>query len=89
MSTLDVPIWIKYSIALTCCARSHFQRTLCKERWVQGWDERYRSPREGDEEGQKKEETGDRFWKSCVLSFCGRSGGSMAKKWFQESARGN
>ena len=35
MSTLDGPIWSRYSIALTCLARSHFQRTLSKERWSQ------------------------------------------------------
>ena len=42
-------IWSKRSIALTCPARSHFQRTQSKERWGQGWDERYRSSREGEE----------------------------------------
>ena len=31
MNTLDGPIWSKYSIALTCPARSHFQRTLNKK----------------------------------------------------------
>ena len=31
MSTLDGPIWSKCSIALTCPARSHFQRTQNKE----------------------------------------------------------
>ena len=36
MSTLDGPIWSKLSIALTCPARSHYQRTLSKERWGQG-----------------------------------------------------
>ena len=43
VSTLDGHIWSKYSIKLAYPARSHFQRTLSKERWVQGWDERYRS----------------------------------------------
>ena len=71
MSTLDGPIWSRCSIALTCPARSHFQRTQSKERWGQGWDKRYRSSREeeegGDEYGKKKgrrkekEKTGDRF----------------------------
>ena len=42
VSTLDGPIWSKRSIALTCPARSHFQRTQSKERCGQGWDERYR-----------------------------------------------
>ena len=36
MSTLDVLIWSRCSITLTCPARSHFQRTLSKERWDQG-----------------------------------------------------
>ena len=49
VSTLDGPIWSKRSIALTCPARSHFQRTQSKERRGQGWDERYRSSREGEE----------------------------------------
>ena len=39
VSTLDGPIWSKYSMALTYSAKSHFQRTLNKKRWVQGWDE--------------------------------------------------
>ena len=34
MSTLDGPIWNRCSIALTCPARAHFQRTLSKERWA-------------------------------------------------------
>ena len=49
VSTLDGPIWSKRSIALTCPARSHFQRTQSRERWGQGWDERYSSSREGGE----------------------------------------
>ena len=49
VSTLDGPIWSRCSIALTCPARSHFQRTQSKERWGQDWDERYRSSREGEE----------------------------------------
>ena len=61
---LDGPIWSKCSIALTCSARSHFQQTQSKERWGQGWDERYRSSREeeegGDEEGQEKRKTENR-----------------------------
>ena len=87
MSTLDRPIWSKYSIALTCPARSHFQRTLSKDRWVQGWDERYRSSGEqeecweedGHEKRRRKEKTGDQLQRSCVLPFYGRSGGSKAK----------
>ena len=67
MSTLDGPIWSKRSIALTCLARSHFQCTQSRERWGQGWDERYRSSREGENEETKKgrriekEKTGDQF----------------------------
>ena len=56
MSTLDGPIWSRCSIALTCPARSHFQCTQCRERWGQGWDERYRSSREEDEDKQEKRE---------------------------------
>ena len=33
MSTLDGPIWSKYSIALTYPTRSHFQRSLSKDGW--------------------------------------------------------
>ena len=29
--------------------------------------------------GKRKEKTGDRFQKSCVLPFCGRSEGNTAK----------
>ena len=43
---LRLLIWSNYSIAVTYPALSHFQRTLSKDRWVQGWDERYRSSRE-------------------------------------------
>ena len=90
VSTSDGPIWSRYSIALTCPTRSYFQRTLSKERWGQSWDERYRSSTEekewGDEKGQEKgrrrKKTGDRFKRSRVLPFCGRSGGSTSKnKW--------
>ena len=60
MGTLDGPIWSRCSIALTCPARSHFQRTQSKERWDQGWDERYRSRREMNKEtktGKRKQAT--------------------------------
>ena len=49
VSTLDGSIWSKRSIALTCPARSHFQRTQSRERWGRGWDERYHSSTEGGE----------------------------------------
>ena len=66
MSTVDGPIWSRCSIALTYPARSHFQRTQSREKWVQGWDEHYRSSREeededGQEKGRRKKKTGDRF----------------------------
>ena len=70
MSTLDGLILSMCSIALTCPARSHFQRTLSRERWGQGWDERYCSSREEEEEDEdlqkksrrkEKEKTGDQF----------------------------
>ena len=50
VSTLDGPIWSRCSIALTCPARSHFQRTQNMERWRHSWDERYRLSREEEEE---------------------------------------
>ena len=50
MSTLDGPIWSRCSIALTCPARSHFQRRQSEERRDQNWDKRYRSSREEEEE---------------------------------------
>ena len=54
VSTLDGPIWSKCNIALTCPARSHFQCTQSKETWGQGWDECYRSSREGEERGDEE-----------------------------------
>ena len=54
MGILNRPIWSRCNIALTCPARSHFQRTQSRERCGQGLDERYRSSREGDEDGQEK-----------------------------------
>ena len=49
VSTLNVPIWSRCSIALTYFASLHFRRTLNRERSVQGLDERYRSSKEGEE----------------------------------------
>ena len=97
MSTLDGPIWSKYSIALNYPARSHFQRTLSKERWVQGWDERYahqeKKKNEETKRALKRPERGEErrpiLEKNCVLPFCSRSGSSTAKKWFEESTRRN
>ena len=34
----------------------------------------------GAGEMKEKKRTGDRFLRCCVLPFCGRSGGSIAKK---------
>ena len=53
MSTLDGPIWSRCSIALTYPAKSHFQRTLRRERRVQDLDERCRSSGEGEKFGVK------------------------------------
>ena len=82
MSTLDGPIWSRYRIALACPTRSHFQRTLSRERWGHSWDERYRLSREGQEKSRRKEKekTGDQFYGSCGLPFCSRSGGSIVNK---------
>ena len=54
MSMLDGPIWSRCSIALTCPARSHFERTQSKERCGQGWDKCCHSSREEDKEEQEK-----------------------------------
>ena len=58
MSTLNGPIWSRCTSAPTNPARSHFQRTLNKERRGQGRDERCHSSGEGkeqeDEDGQEK-----------------------------------
>ena len=89
MSILDGFIWSSCSIALTCPARSHVQRTLNRKRWAQGCDKRFRSSREGDElevhdgkvKNRRKKKTGDRFLKSWMLPYCGCLGGSAAKKW--------
>ena len=67
MSTLDGLIWRRCSIALTCPARSHFQRTQSKERWGQNWDERTtHQEKEKNEETKiggrrERERTGNRF----------------------------
>ena len=66
MSTLDEPIWSRYSIALTCPARSHFRCTLSRVRWGKGWDECYRSSREKEKNeetkrGKRREKTSEQF----------------------------
>ena len=96
VSTLDGPIWSRCSIALTCPARSHFQRTLSKERWGQGLDERYRSSTEGvewgDEDGQekgrRKEKTGDRFLRKLCAALLRSFRGKHSEK-MKGGARGN
>ena len=87
MSTLDGPIWGRCNIALTCLTRSNFQRTQNRERWGQGWNERYGSSREeeeyGDEDGQEKgrtkgkEKTGDRFLGNCTNQQPPQRGGAV------------
>ena len=90
MSTLGGPIWSKRSIALTCPARLHFQCTQSRERWGQGWDERYRSSGEGVEEGQEKRKSENKrliLKKLCAAllrSFRGQHSEKM-----KGSARGN
>ena len=37
---------------------------------------------ENTKTGKRRENRDDRFQKGCVLSFCGRLGGSTVKKWF-------
>ena len=48
-STLNEPIWSTYSITLTYPTRSHFQRTLNRERRGKNYDERCRSLGEEEE----------------------------------------
>ena len=67
--------------------RSHFQRTQSKERWGQGWNERYRSLREreewGYEEGQERGKSENRrpiLRKLCAAllrSFMGQHSDKM------------
>ena len=90
MSILDEPVWSRCSIALTCPARSHFQRTLNREKRGWGKDEdSYHQEKEKNEERiratEKQEKREDRrpiLENMCVLPFCDRSRGSTAKKWF-------
>ena len=57
MSTLDGPIWSRCTIALTCPARSHFQRTMNKEKWSQGG---MNVSANQEKEKNKKKKTGKR-----------------------------
>ena len=78
-------------------SRSHFQRTLNRERWGQGWNERCRSSgdegeREDEQErGRRRKKTVDRFWRGCMLPFCDRSENRTAKTMvlYKGSAQGN
>ena len=87
MSTLDGPIWSRCSIALTCAAWSHFQRTQSRERRGESWDERYRSSREGDEDEQEKRKRENKrpiLRKLCAAllrSFRGQYGETMKGNW--------
>ena len=70
MSTIDGPIWNKRSIALTCPARSHFQRTQSKERWGQGWDEPAHQEKKENEETKKgKRGAGERKKRKQATDF--------------------
>ena len=90
MSTLDGPIWSKCSTVLTCPGRSHFQHTLSKKRWGQGWDERHCSSGKEEEEEKKtsKRRTEEEKKRKQATDFEGAAccpsavvqGGSIAKK---------
>ena len=90
MSILNGPIWSRCSIAPAYLAKSHFQHTLNRERWVQGWDERYRSSTEGEELRDRKEKRENKRLISKKLCatllrlFRGQHGEKM-----KGSARGN
>ena len=92
MSILGGPIYSKRSIALTCPAKSHFQCTQSKEKWSQGWDERYRSSIEGDEEGQerggRKRENKQQILKKLCAALLWSFRGQHSKK-MKGSAQGN
>ena len=62
MSTLDRPIWSRCSIALTCPARSHFQRTLSKERWARVGINvtAHQKKKKNDETNKGKREVGEK-----------------------------
>ena len=90
MSILDGTIWSRCSIVMTCPARPHFQRTLSKERWGQGWDERYRLSREEEKQREKerqekgrrkeKEKTRQPILKKLCAALLRSFSGSIAKK---------
>ena len=42
--------------------------------------EKNEEKKKGKRRAREKEKTGDRFGRSCVLPYCGRSGSSIAKK---------
>ena len=97
MSTLDGPIWSRCSIALTCPARSYFQRTQSKKDGARvGMNVTAHQEKEKNEEmktgerragEERKRKTGDRFEEAvcCLLrSFRGQHSEKM-----KGSARGN
>ena len=99
MSTIDGSIWSRCSIALICPTRSHFQRTLSRERWGQGLDERYRSSRKrrlrrrrrARKRQQKKENRQPILKKLCATllrSFRGqhskKTKGSARVNWYPQ-----
>ena len=94
MSTLDGSIWSRCSIALSCPIRSRFQCTQSRERWGQGWNERYRSSREEEEQGDEDEqEKREREYRRPILrKLCAAllwSFRGQHSKKMKGSARGN
>ena len=68
MSISDGPIWSRCSIALTCPARSHFQRTLSKGKngarvgmSITTHQEKEKNEKTKKGRGREKEKTGNRF----------------------------
>ena len=96
MSALDGPIPSMYSIALIFPAESHLQHTQSRERWGQGWDEHYRSSREGGKiriqrrasEGQEKRENRRLILRKLCAALLGLFRGQHREK-MKESAWGN
>ena len=93
MSTLNELNWSMWSIALTYPARSHFQRTLNRERQDKGLDEHCHSSGEG-EEGEDSQEKSRRRQANFKEAACYPSavvqGAARRKNGLCEgSARGN
>ena len=88
MRTLDGPIWSRCSIALTCPARSHFQRTMGRDRRARvGMNDTAHQEKKKNEEtktgkrsaGEEKRRATD-FKEAVCCPSTGRSGGSTEKK---------